>query len=72
MLPSHDFSVLIVYCEPYGLDNLDIAGENDGNRKGEAEHVDVEDIGHVHHGVLARPIPFNTTAVTDKFSHCLF
>ena len=54
------------YCELYGLDNLDIAGDNDGHRKDETKHVDIEDISPVHHRVLARSIPFNAAAVTDK------
>ena len=42
-----------------GLDNLDIAGEDDGQGDDEAKHVDEEDIGDVKHWVNASPIPFN-------------
>jgi hypothetical protein len=67
MLFNCDCWVLKVYRKLYGLDNLDIAGENDGHRDDEAKHVDVEDIGHVHHWVLASYIPFNTTTGTGTF-----
>ena len=61
-----DFWVLNVYRELYGLDNLDITGENDGHRDDEAKHVDKEDKGHVFHWVLVSYIPLNTTAVTEN------
>ena len=65
MVFNWDYWVLNIHRELYGLDNLDIASENDGHRDDEAKHVDVEDIAHVHHGVWASYIPFNATAVTE-------
>ena len=56
----------VTYRELDGLDNLDIAGEDDGHGDDEAKHVDVEDIGDVKHGVNASSIPFNTTTVSIK------
>ena len=49
-----------------GLDDLQIAGEDDGEGDNEPKHVDVEHIGNVHGVVLPSAHPLDPTAAISR------
>ena len=50
------------YLYPYGLDYLEVAGENDGKGNDKSSDVDEEDVGDMQQGVLPTTIPLNMAA----------
>ena len=53
---------MLEHLKPNGLDDLKIAGGDDGKGDNETKHVDVEDVGNVHGVVLPSPHPLDPTA----------